>query len=270
MPSDHDLPLVFDRLLKRVHRDRAASMSGGRDILLLEATDRIAERLENDFLRSFPFMLELGCRRGILSRRLMESGKVANCILADSSLRMLRGAPGIRIAADEESLPFAQDCFDLITSVLNLHWVNDLPGCLVQIYRALKKDGLFLASMLGGATMHEFRQAAIAAEMELTGGASARVIPFFDVKEAAHLLQRAGFGLPVADTETVTIMYNDIFTLMHDLRRIGETSALLQRSRHYASRELFSKIAEKYGSMFANVEGKLPATFELITMTGWK
>lgn len=166
-------------------------------------------------------------------------------------------------------MPFAENSFDLIASTLSLHWVNDLPGALVQIRRALKPDGLFLAAMLGGDTLIELRRAFLDAEAETTGGTSPRTSPVADVADAGSLLQRAGFALPVVDTDTLTVTYEDMFALMRDLRGMGEANAVAARSRTFLRRDTLFAAAARYHELYADEDGRIPATFQIIWMTGW-
>ncbi|MCH8154628.1 MAG: methyltransferase domain-containing protein, partial [Proteobacteria bacterium] len=200
---------VFDRALLRRRRDRAAAGLRAHDFLFAEAAERLADRLD-DVTRKFAFALDLGCHDGTLSRVLAGRGGIETLVQCDLSPAMARaaatnGAP--TLAADEEALPFAPESFDLIVSVLGLHWVNDLPGALIQIRRALKPDGLFLGALLGGATLTELRTALIEAELAEEGGASPRVAPFAELRDAGGLLQRAGFALPGADSDRIAVSY---------------------------------------------------------------
>jgi SAM-dependent methyltransferase len=187
----------------------------------------------------------------------------------DLSARMASRAGGLAVAADEEWLPFAPESFDLVVANLSLHWVNDLPGALVQIRRALKPDGLFVGALLGGATLTELRQAFTQAEAELEGGVSPRVAPFADVRDLGGLLQRAGFALPVADSETLRVRYGDPFGLMRDLRQMGLANALLDRRRSPLRRATLLRAAQVYAERFADPDGRLPATFEIVWLSGW-
>ena len=173
------------------------------------------------------------------------------------------------LAADEEYLPFRDASFDLIVSCASLHHVNDLPGALVQIQRALKPDGVFLAALFGGATLTELRQAWLAAETALEGGAGPRVAPFADLRDAAGLLQRAGFALPVADSDTITVTYENPLKLMSDLRGMGETNVLRERRRAPTRRATLMAAADCYRSQFAGGDGRAPATFQILSLTGW-
>ena len=166
-------------------------------------------------------------------------------------------------------MPFRDASLDLVVSALALQFVNDLPGALVQIRRALKPDGLFLAALLGGETLTELRQAFAAAESDVEGGISPRVAPFADLRELGALLQRAGFALPVTDTDRLVVRYDTVFDLMHDLRRMGATNALLDRRRTPLKRATLMRMAEIYAQRFADADGRVRATFEIVWLSGW-
>lgn len=260
---------IFDRRLLRERRGRAAGGLHAHDFLLTEIAERLADRL-SDIARRFPVTLDLGARDGILARTLQGRGGIETLIQSDAALanaQRLRGGPPL--VADEELLPFKGQCFDAVLSNLALHWVNDLPGALAQIRRSLKPDGLFLASLFGTGTLHELRTALMEAELAETGGASPRVSPFADLRDAAGLLQRAGFALPVADADTVTVTYDDFFALLRDLRGMGETNLLIDRLKHPTRRTVFARAAAIYQERFADADGRLPATFEVLFLTGW-
>uniref|UniRef100_UPI00286DD60D methyltransferase domain-containing protein n=1 Tax=Phenylobacterium sp. TaxID=1871053 RepID=UPI00286DD60D len=171
--------------------------------------------------------------------------------------------------ADEERLPFAFGSLDLVVSTLALHWTNDVVGALIQIRRALKPDGLFIGSMFGGATLTELRASLLSAEIELTGGAASRISPFADAYDAAGLLQRSGFALPVADVDRVTVRYAHPIKLLADLRAMGETSVLADRHPKALTKTVLARAMELYVERFAEPDGRVPATFEILTLTGW-
>jgi SAM-dependent methyltransferase len=173
------------------------------------------------------------------------------------------------VIADEEALPFRDGALDLVVSALALQFVNDLPGVLVQIRRALKPDGLFLAALLGGETLTELRQSFAEAESEVESGASPRVAPFADLRELGALLQRAGFALPVTDVDRVSVRYDTVFNLMADLRRMGATNALVARRRAPLKRATLQRMAEIYAQRFADPDGRVRATFEIVWLSGW-
>jgi SAM-dependent methyltransferase len=175
----------------------------------------------------------------------------------------------IFVAADEEALPFGDAVFDLVVSALSLQFVNDLPGALVQIRRALKPDSLFVAALIGGETLPELRQAFAAAESEIEGGVSPRVAPFADLRDLGALLQRAGFALPVTDVDRLTVRYDSVFALMHDLRRMGATNALVDRRRAPLKRATLMRMVQIYAERFADADGRLRATFEIVWLSGW-
>lgn len=174
-----------------------------------------------------------------------------------------------QVAADEEALPFADGSLDLIVSALALQSVNDLPGALAQIRRALKPDGLFLAALLGGETLTELRQSFAAAEAEIDGGVSPRVAPFADLRDLGALLQRAGFALPVVDTDRVTVRYATAFDLMRDLRGMGATNALTERRRVPMKRATLLRMASIYAERFGDPDGRLRASFDIVWLSGW-
>jgi SAM-dependent methyltransferase len=263
---------IFDRHTVRAHRDRAARSSvrssDDHGFLFREVAERLIDRLD-DVPREFPFALDLGCRNGTLARLLDGRGGIRSLIQCDLSLPMVARAEGIRLVADEEWLPFASARLDLVLSSLSLHWVNDLPGALVQIRRALKPDGLFLAAMLGGETLRELRHALLEADLAEEGGASPRISPFIDIRDAGDLLQRAGFVLPVADADTLTVTYDDPLRLMRDLRGMGETNAARERRDRFSRRGTFARAADIYRQTFAAADGRVPATFQIVYLTGW-
>jgi SAM-dependent methyltransferase len=253
---------VFDRRLVRRRRDRAARTVGSVAPILAECADRLLDRLD-DTTRRFTRALDLG-GRGVVAPRLAARG-VPFVVSADLSPAMASGAGGLPVAADEEVLPFAPESFDLVVASLSLHWVNDLPGALIQIRRALAPDGLFLASLPGLGTLQPLREALAQAETGLRGGLSPRVSPFPELRDAAGLLQRAGFALPVADAEEVPIAYRSPVALFADLRAAGETNAVLAADRRPPPRALLPMAA---AALPQGPEGISPG-LKLITLTGW-
>ena len=256
---------IFDRRLLRDRRGRAAGDLHAHDFLLTEIAERLADRL-SDIARRFPVALDLGARHGILARTLQGRGGIESLIQSDASPANARQ---LDLVADEELLPFKEQSFDAVLSNLALHWVNDLPGALAQIRSSLKPDGLFLASLFGTGTLQELRTSLMEAELAETGGASPRVSPFADLRDAAGLLQRAGFALPVADADAVTVTYGDFFALLRDLRGMGETNILIDRLKRPTRRTVFARAAAIYQERFADVQGRLPATFQILFLTGW-
>ena len=262
-------PRIFDRSLLRQRRERIAGSSDPRrDFLFAESGERLLDRLE-DVRRRFPLALDLGSRDGLLGRLLQGRGGVETLVQSDLSLGMLRKAGGQVLQLDEEALPFAPASFDLVLANLSLHWVNDLPGALAQIHHVLKPDGLFLGVLFGAGTLAELRTVLMEAEIAETGGASARVAPFADLRDAAGLMQRAGFALPVADVETVTVTYAGLMPLLADLRAMGEANILDARLKRPTQRRVIARAAALYPEKFAMSDGRIPASFRLIFLTGW-
>lgn len=259
---------IFDRALLARRRRRVAATAVEHDFLLARVADELAERL-SIIKRRFPLAANVGAHHGLLSRRIRGLAGVERIIDVDGTARLLSDAGDMRVVADEEALPFADASLDLVVSALALQLVNDLPGALVQIRRALKPDGLLLASLLGGATLQELRAAWIAAESEISGGASPRVAPFADVRDLGALLQRAGFALPVVDSETVTVTYANPLGLMREVKAMGASNMLAARRRQPVTRRLLMRAAEIYAERFAGPGGRVPATFEILTLTAW-
>ena len=264
---------VFQRSAVRRHRDRAARHPDGHDFLHREVAVRLAERL-GEVRRNFPLALDLGCNRGALTRALTGGFGIETIVQSDLSPLLARAARDANpdhpaVAADEEALPFAPGRFDLVVSSFTLHRVNDLPGALIQAHRALKPDGLFLAAFAGGGTLAELRQSLMEAEVEEEGGAGPRVSPFADLRDAGGLLQRAGFAMPMIDRDTLTLTYDTALALMRDLRLMGETNAVAERRKAFSRRATLMRAAEIYRDRFAEADGRIPATFEIIYLTAW-
>jgi SAM-dependent methyltransferase len=267
---------VFDRRLVAAHRARAAAELDGHDFLFREVADRLADRLD-DINRRFPLALDLGCHHGALAAAIGRRGGIETLVQADLAPAMAVRAAGRRVpapvcptlACDEEALPFAPASFDLILSCLSLHWVNDLPGALLQMRAALKPDGLLLAAMLGGDTLTELRGCLAEAEIAGSGGLSPRVSPFADTRDAGALLQRAGFALPVVDSDRIAVSYPDALALMRDLRGMGETNAVVERPRAGLRRAVLFDAAERYRARHGDEAGRISATFQVIYLTAW-
>jgi NADH dehydrogenase [ubiquinone] 1 alpha subcomplex assembly factor 5 len=270
-PSEEPASL-FDRRAWRAHRERAARLgeggAGAADFLHVEIADRIVDRLDV-VNREFPVVLDLGARDGALTRILAERPGARLVVAAEPASRFLARAPGLRVAADPELVPFRDASFDLIASVLVLQWVADLPGALIQLRRVLKPDGLLLAAMLGGGTLVELRTALFEAEVAEEGGVSPRVSPAIELADAAALLQRGRFALPVADSETITVTYPDMLALLRDLRGMGETNALVARRRGFMRWATLARAAVIYAERFSDAAGRIPATFEILFLCGW-
>jgi len=254
-------PLVFDRALVRRRLSRALAQ-GYADFLLERAVEDLEERLST-VLRPFPLALDVGTPTDAAAQALRRSGR------AEAVVRLSPVAEPRAVLGDEERLPFSGETFDLAVSLLSLQGVNDLPGALIQIRRALKPDGLFIAGLLGGNTLTELRQAFTQAEAELEGGVSPRVAPFADLRDIGGLLQRAGFALPVTDLDSFRVRYASPFGLMRDLRRLGLTNALNDRRRTILRRATLMRAAEIYTERFADSDGRVPVTFEIVWLSGW-
>lgn len=270
MPATPDSMKIFDRTLHARHRARAAAGFADHDFLLTRVAEDMADRLAI-ITREFTNALDLGAHHGFLHemQTLMTPEKIGHVVTADLVPEMLAKASGARVCATEEQLPFADRSFDLVVSALSLHWVNDLPGALIQIRRALVPDGLFMGAMFGGETLIELRQALAEAEIECEGGLSPRVSPFADLREMGGLMQRAGFALPVVDSDRVTVNYGNMLKLLADLRGMGETNALIERRRTPLRRTTLMRAAEIYSEKFGLPDGRIPATFEIVMLAGW-
>jgi SAM-dependent methyltransferase len=278
-------PLIFDRLLLRRRRRRALAL-GAETFLIDRVAADMADRLTT-VLRRFDLAADIGTPAGAVRAALAGgaggpggAGAIGVMIAVDPLVGAAAGRHGrpgsggeataaLGIAADEEALPFADGSLDLVVSGLALQAVNDLPGALVQIRRALRPDGLFLAALLGGDTLAELRQSFAAAESDLEGGASPRVAPFPDLRDMGALLQRAGFALPVVDADRVTVRYASPFDLLRDLSRMGATNPLVERRRVPLRRATLMRAMELYASRFADPDGKVRATFEILWLSGW-
>ncbi len=253
-------PLIFDPVLNDARRRRALAMAvAGADFLHRAVAEDMVERLAA-VKRHFACGLEIGSPVPVLAA----TGQVERILRLD---RIAEIRPDV--VGDAELLPFAPQSLDLAVSVLTLHAANDLPGALAQMRRALKPDGLFLTAFLGGDTLAELREAFATAEAEVTGGASPRIAPFTDVRTAGALMQRAGFALPVADQDRRTVRYASALHLMRDLRAMGLTNGLVERERRPLRRTVLMRAVEIYGERFADADGRVRATFETISLSGW-
>jgi SAM-dependent methyltransferase len=252
---------VFDRRAVRRHRDRAAGTGDAVADILADAAGRLLERLD-DIRRDFNSALDVG-GRGIVAPLLRARG--IETVACDLSAAMAARSAPLAVAADEEALPFAEGSFDLVVASLSLHWVNDLPGALIQLRRALRPDGLLLASLPALGSLDGLRVALTETEAALTGGASPRVSPFPSLQDCAALLQRADFALPVADVEDITLLYADPFALLRDLRAAGECNAVALRDRRIPPRLLFPAALDQ----LPRRDGRAVVTLRLAVMTGW-
>jgi SAM-dependent methyltransferase len=256
-------PRIFDGALQRRRLDRALA-AGSADFLLARAADDLGDRLAL-MKREFAVAVDIGTP-GTHAVKALRAATVLR--LAPTSASLGRGA-FFAAVGDPERLPLGENAFDLAVSLLALHQVDDLPGALIQIRRALKPDGLLIAALPGGDTLSELRECLLVAESEMTGGVSPRVAPLADARALGGLLQRARFALPVVDSDRFTVRYADMFALMQDLRAFGATNALVDRSRKFARRELFARAAAHYAERFADADGRLRATFEILWLSGW-
>lgn len=246
-------PILFDRVLLRARQARAAKQ-GAATFLLDRVATEMAERL-TVVTRRFATAIDLGT----------PGARVHEALAAH-----VEGIAHIALPDDESSaLPLQPASIDLAASALAFQFVNDLPGVFAQIRRALKPDGLLLAAMIGGDTLTELRQSFAAAEAEIEAGVSPRVMPFADLRDVGALLQRAGFALPVTDVDRVVVRYDSAFALMQDLRAMGATNVLIERRRTPTRRATMLKMAQIYSERFADGDGRIRATFEVIWLSGW-
>ncbi len=248
--------IVFDRDLLARRRIRAEAKFSEHDFLFTWAQEHLLDRLA-DINREFKCGVQIGSRGAFDAHDKVEQLFTMDHI-GDCNVR-----------ASEEFLPFKAQSLDLFLSVLNFHTINDLPGALIQMKHALKEDGLLLACMLGGETLHELRSVMSAVELEMYGGVSPRVAPFADKPQMGDLLQRAGFALPVVDSEIITVTYDHVFKLMEDLRGMGESNALAARNKTPVTKEFFMRVAQIYQKQFAEDDGRIVASFEVIFLLGW-
>lgn len=256
---------IFDRSLVARHRSRALAGFGAHDFLFRLAAEGLVERLDT-VRRDFPLALQLGARA---APDLAARPNIGQVVLCDLAPVLVAAHAGPRLVADEEALPIAEGALDLVVSGLGLHWVNDLPGALVQLRRALKPDGMFLAALLGGQTLAELRQCLTEAELAVAGGAAPRVSPMVELSDMAGLMLRAGFALPVVDSEKLTVTWPNLTRLMADIRGMGEANAVAARHGRPARREMFALAEAIYRDLFGLPDGRLPASFEILWCIGW-
>jgi SAM-dependent methyltransferase len=252
-PNPTATPVLFDRVLLRA-RERRALQQGPAGFLLDRVAEDMAERL-HAVRRTFVDGADIGTPGDQVVHALADQiGSLAHIDVPDD---------------EGDGLALAPETLDVVVSALALQFVNDLPGVLAQIRRALKPDGLLLAAMIGGDTLTELRQAFAAAEAELEGGVSPRVAPFADLRDIGALLQRTGFALPVTDVDRIVVRYDSAFALMQDLRRMGATNVLVERRRTPTRRATLLRMAQIYRERFADPDGRIRATFEVIWLSGW-
>jgi SAM-dependent methyltransferase len=259
-------PKIFESALLTVRRKRA-QFQGAENFLLTHAAEDLGERLQA-VKRTFGRVLDLATPGDAITEIVSASNQSGEIFVAEP-LPQTRLTNHRRIAASEEALPFAEASFDLIVSAMALQWTNDLPGALLQIRRALKPDGLFLAVLPGGETLTELRQSFAEAETQIAHGLSPRVSPFIEIRTMGSLLQRAGFALPVTDIDRLTVRYANMFELLRDLRRMGATNILTERSRKPLQRAVLVRASEIYTERFSDADGRIRATFDLLWISGW-
>lgn len=263
-----DMNILFDREIFALRKDRAAEQFSNHDFLLRHVGEDFADRLAA-ILREFPCVVNVGAYNGALVDALGALSRLGPVVHLDSSASMFSEAQGQKIVCDEEFLPFKDGSIDLFLSAFGLHFVNDLPGVLVQLRRSLRPDGLALIALPGARTLFELRDAFSVAESEIDGGISPRVGPFADIRDCGGLLQRAGFALPVVDSYEVRVTYETPFALMKELRAMGASNVLRERRRVPLRRSTLLRVVEVYLERYGLENGRVPATFEVITLTGW-
>lgn len=263
-------PTLFDRQLIAARRARAIEAAEpGLDFLVDHVAEEIALRLAT-VVRRFETALVIGGPTEAIARTVRDSGKVDRVIRADVFAPGVGSDPAVDLVLDDERLPIGDNTVDLVVSGLALQWVNDLPGAMVQVRRALRPDGLFLASFVGADSLTELRQSFLAAESEIATGASPRVAPFVDVRDLGGLLQRTGFSLPVTDQDRLTLRYASPFHLMRELARMGAANPLVERRKPLMGKDLLARAAMHYQDRFADPDGRIRATVTLVSMSGWK
>ncbi len=261
-------PNIFDRPHIRRNLERSAPTLKDADFLVRHAAEELAARI-GGIKRSFERAADVGSCHGAMARALKEHIAGIRVFSLSGAFSAAKACPPPRAVASEEALPLKEGALDLVTSVLSLHLVNDLPGALIQISRALRPDGLFLGALLGGDSLVELRQAFMMAETETAGGVSPRVFPTADVRDMGGLLLRAGFALPVADSEKLTVTYADPLALMRELKAMGAANPLAARSRKPLRRDTLGRAAAIYSERFSEPDGRVRATFEILYLCGW-
>ncbi|TLP42607.1 methyltransferase domain-containing protein [Cohaesibacter sp. CAU 1516] len=262
------IPQIFDHALLTARRVKALKRAeDGADFLLTEVVNDMESRLSM-VLRDFPLCMELGGHTGLLAQRLAARKGTEQVFRLEQHADFFQ-PDDLGIVADPEMLPIAAESCNLIVSPLFLHWINDLPGCLIQIRHALKPDGLFLATLLGRDSLHELREVFLMADSEISGGATPRIAPLPDLKDMGSLLQRAGFTLPVADQDSLTVRYDTMFDLIRDLRQMGAANMLTDRTRRSMRRSTLLRAAELYQQKYADADGRIRATFQILSLSGW-
>jgi len=258
-------PLIFDRPLWRKRLARALRAEQPCDFLATRVAEDLVFRLST-IKRAFPRALDFGAPHPAIAQVLAAPGRL---VVRAAPVEAALGPSGPALVADEEAAPFAPQSFDLAVCALNLQFANDLPGVLTQVRRILAPDGLFLAAIVGGQTLAELRTCLAQAQEEIEGGASPRVAPFADLRDLGGLLQRAGLALPVTDCDAFTVRYGDAFGLMRDLRAMGATNILASGARRPLRRDVLFRAAALYADTFADPDGRVRASFEIVWASGW-
>ena len=270
MMARMSVPILFDQRLIRQHRQRASYRYADFAFLKDAAAIRLADRLEL-MRRHFDLCLDIGAHDGRLAQHFAALGKIGHIIHTDPAVGFAFASKqhGSGVVHALGDLPYKPESFDAVFSCLSLHWVDDLPGLMMQARRLLKPDGLLLVSLLGGNSLAELKQALAEAEQDITGGLSPRCAPMADIRDIGGLMSRAGLALPVADSDRLTVNYPHMFKLMEDLRGMGEQNAMLARLKIPTRRRVFMHAAEIYQQRFSRADGQIPASFEIVTVTGW-
>ena len=270
MMTDMTIPNLFDQKLIRQHRQRAARKFSDFAFLKDAAAARLADRLDL-IRRDFDLCLDVGAHDGRLMQHLTRLGKIGCLIQTDPAEKFVintrQHGPGVVHVLSE--LPYKPQSFDAVFSCVSLHWVDDLPGLMIQARELLRPDGLLLVNLLGGNSLIELKQVLAEAEQGITGGVSPRCAPMADIRDIGGLMSRAGLALPVADSDRITVNYPHIYRLMQDLRGMGEQNSLLARLKTPTKRKVFLEAAEIYQKRFGRADGQIPASFEIVTLTGW-
>lgn len=260
-------PCLFDQSLLRTRLKRALK-KGAADFLLERVADDFELRLQA-LARSFDTVADIGTLGSHAALKLLASRRFKQIIRQAPLTEMLGTGAWQKILGDTSLVPFAPQSLDAVVSLLAFQWVDDLPGLLIQIKRALKADGLFMTCLLGGQTLHELRDSFARAEIECEGGLSPRVSPFVDLRDIGALMQRAGFALPVVDTETITVRYQTPLALFADLRAMGATNVLIERRKMPLRRKTLLRALEIYAENYSDSDGRIRATFECLWVSGW-
>jgi NADH dehydrogenase [ubiquinone] 1 alpha subcomplex assembly factor 5 len=261
----HPSHQLFDRTLYRKRHSRNRQLFCNHNFLHIAAEERVLERLQT-IDRDFEHTLIIGATDSILSQHQ----RLKHIIFANHTHQRLPSSPTSLCVMDEEWLPFQENSLDAVICVLNMHHVNDVAGTLIQIQQSLKPDGLLLMATYGARTLMQLREAYAHAESQLLGGISPRISPFMEARDAGGLLQRAGFALPVADNEMLTISYPTLNALLTELRGMGETNIMHERSRQPMTRTLLAAVDAAYRTAYQDAEGRLPCDVEMLFLTGWK